>query len=655
MAQTFDIFLIVMALLALVVFAALHFFEAGYGYLFNPKYGPPVPNKIGWVLMESPVFVAMCVLWLLSERTWEAGPLTLFALFQAHYLQRAFIFPLLMRGASKMPLGIVVMGMCFNTLNALMQGGWIFYVSPEGYYADWFAQPYIYIGGAMFLAGMAVNLHSDHIIRNLRRPGDTRHYIPRGGMFRYVSSANCSNGRASPWLRGRGPERCSRGGPSPTSRPAPHRSTNAMPRSSATNSRRSDAKKSYLSFTDPIMSSLFTPYKLGPVTLRNRTIRSAAFESMGRHFGPTQQLKDYHVSVARGGVGMTTLAYAAVCRSGLSFDKQLWLRPEIVPGLRDITDAVHREGAAAGIQIGHCGNMTHLTTAGQIPIGASTGFNLYAYTPVRGMRAGEIEQVARDFGRAVHTAHDAGFDSVEVHAGHGYLISQFLSPYTNRRRDEYGGSLENRMRFMRMCLEEVMEAAAQTGTAVLVKHNMYDGFKGGIEIPESLEIAREIERFGVDGIVLSGGFVSKAPMAVMRGLIPIYTMSYYSPLWLRYFIRWCGPWMIRQFPFEECYFLEDAKKFRAELKCPLVYVGGLVSREGIDRALDAGFELVQMARALVNDPAFVNKLREGDAATRSECDHRNYCIARMYSVDMKCCKHCGDLPRKIREELAKLP
>ena len=202
---------------------------------------------------------------------------------------------------------------------------------------------------------------------------------------------------------------------------------------------------------------------------------------------------------------------------------------------------------------------------------------------------------------------------------------------------------------------KVMEAAAQTGTAVLVKHNMYDGFKGGIEIPESIEIAREIERWKVNGIVLSGGFVSKAPMAVMRGLIPIYTMSYYSPLWLRAFIRYCGPFMIRQFPFSECYFLEDAKKFREALQLPLIYVGGLVSREGIERALDSGFELVQMARALVNDPAFVNKLREGDAATRSECDHRNYCIARMYSVDMKCCKHCGDLPRKIREELAKLP
>ena len=402
-------------------------------------------------------------------------------------------------------------------------------------------------------------------------------------------------------------------------------------------------------------SLLFTPYKLGPVTLRNRTIRSAAFESMGRAYGPTEQLKNYHVSVARGGVGMTTLAYAAVCRSGLSFEKQLWLRPEIVPGLRDITEAVHREGAAASIQIGHCGNMTHYTTAGQIPIGASSGFNLYAYTPVRAMRRDEIRQVAADFGRAVDTAYEAGFDCVEVHAGHGYLISQFLSPYTNHRRDEYGGSLENRMRFMRMCLDEAVGAARSCGMAITVKHNMYDGFKGGIEIPESIEIARVIESYGVDGIVLSGGFVSKAPMAVMRGLIPIYTMSYYSPWWLRYFIRWCGPLMIKQFPFQECYFLEDARKFRTELKCPLIYVGGLVSREGIDRALDAGFELVQMARALVNDPDFVNKLQAGDAATRSACDHRNYCIARMYSVDMKCCKDCPDLPRKIVEELKRLP
>ena len=398
------------------------------------------------------------------------------------------------------------------------------------------------------------------------------------------------------------------------------------------------------------MSSLFTPYKLGPVTLRNRTIRSAAFESMGRHFGPTQQLKDYHVSVARGGVGMTTLAYAAVCRSGLSFDKQLWLRPEIVPGLRDITDAVHREGAAAGIQIGHCGNMTHLTTAGQIPIGASTGFNLYAYTPVRGMRAGEIEQVARDFGRAVHTAHDAGFDSVEVHAGHGYLISQFLSPYTNRRKDEYGGTLENRMRFMDMCLGEAL-TAARDDMAVVVKTNMRDGPRGGLDLDECLEVARRIERNGAHALVLSGGFVSRAPMYVMRGSMPLRSMTYYmKQLWLKAGVRAVGRWMIPDEPFREAYFLDDALRFREALKLPLVYVGGLVSRTKIDEVLGRGFEFVAMARALIREPDFVNRMKE-TGEERCDCDHTNYCIARMYSREMACYRNVPDLPPCLKREI----
>ena len=241
-------------------------------------------------------------------------------------------------------------------------------------------------------------------------------------------------------------------------------------------------------------SKLFTPYKLGSVTLRNRVIRSAAFESMGKDFAPTQALKDYHVSVAKGGVGMTTVAYASINRSGISFNKQLWLRDEIVPALRDLTDAVHAEGAAVGIQLGHCGNMTHWSTAGSFPVSASNGFNLYSPTFHRRMRKSEIVEFANDFGKAVDTAHEAGFDSVEVHAGHGYLISQFLSPYTNHRRDEYGGSLENRMRFMNMCLEEVVNTARKRGMGVLVKHNMEDGFKSGMQIPESIEIAKQIEQ-----------------------------------------------------------------------------------------------------------------------------------------------------------------
>lgn len=404
------------------------------------------------------------------------------------------------------------------------------------------------------------------------------------------------------------------------------------------------------------MSKLFTEHKIGGLTLRNRTIRSAAFESMGRDFGPTQQLQDYHESVARGGIGMSTVAYAAVCRSGLSFNKQLWLRDEILPGLRELTAAIHRHGAAASIQLGHCGNMTHISTAGQIPIGASSGINIYSPTIVRAMSESEIVEVAKCFGEGVRTAARAGFDAVELHAGHGYLISQFLSPYTNHRKDIYGGSLENRMRFMNMCMEEAKNSALRYGVSLIVKHNMYDGFKGGIEIPESIEIAKQIERKGADAMVLSGGFVSRAPMAVMRGQIPVYTMTHYmKQAWLKYSVRLFGKFMIKSEPFSECYFLEDAKKFRAELKMPLIYVGGLVSREGIEKVLDAGFEFVQIARALVNNPNFVNDLQAGDLTTRSACDHRNYCIARMYSEDMQCCKNCGELPRKIVDELSKLP
>ena len=177
-------------------------------------------------------------------------------------------------------------------------------------------------------------------------------------------------------------------------------------------------------------SILFTEGKIGPLTLRNRTIRSAAFESMCPGNRPSQELFDYHLSVAAGGVGMTTIAYAAVTQSGLSFERQLWMRPEIVPELRRLTDAIHHEGAAASIQHGHCGNMSHRSICGCMPVGASSGFNLYSPTFVRGLRKDELPSLAREYGNAVRLAQEAGFDAVEIHAGHGYLISQFLSPYT---------------------------------------------------------------------------------------------------------------------------------------------------------------------------------------------------------------------------------
>lgn len=401
-------------------------------------------------------------------------------------------------------------------------------------------------------------------------------------------------------------------------------------------------------------SLLFTPVTLGPLTLRNRNIRSAAFESMCPGNVPSPQLLDYHRSVAAGGVGMTTVAYAAVTRSGLSFDRQLWMRPEIVPGLRELTDAVHAEGAAASIQLGHCGNMSHKSICGCLPVGASSGFNLYSPTFVRGLRADELPEMAKAYGRSVCLAREAGFDAVEIHAGHGYLISQFLSPSTNHRKDEFGGTLANRMCFMEMVMEEVMKAAGND-MAVLVKMNMRDGFRGGMELDESLQVAKKLQELGAHALVLSGGFVSKAPIYVMRGEMPIRTMTYYMTCWwLKYGVRLVGKYMIPSVPFREAYFLEDALKFREALDIPLVYVGGLVSRQKIEEVLNHGFEAIQMGRALLNEPDFVNRMRREENA-RCNCRHSNYCIARMYTLDMACHQHLQEeLPPCLKKEIERI-
>ena len=403
-------------------------------------------------------------------------------------------------------------------------------------------------------------------------------------------------------------------------------------------------------------NKIFEEAHIGPLTLRNRTIRSAAFESMCPGHEPSQMLYDYHTSVARGGVGMTTVAYAAVTESGLSFDRQLVMRPEIIPGLRHLTDGIHQEGAAAGIQLGHCGNMSHKSICGCMPVGASTGFNLYSPTLVRGLRSNELPALARKFGDAVRLAREAGFNSVELHCGHGYLIDQFLNTYFNHRRDEYGGSLENRMRFMTMCVEEALEAA-RDDMAVICKMNMRDGLrKPGTTIEESMEIARRLQQLGVHAIVLSGGLVSATPMYVMRGEMPIHTMTHYmDKAWLKYGVRACGKMMVPTVNYQEAFFLEDALKFRQALPdMKFIYVGGLVAGDKINEVLGHGFEAVQMARSLLNEPDFVNRLKD-DPHHRCGCKHSNYCIGRMYTLEMACHQHLDEpLPQGIVREIERI-
>ena len=191
--ETFNLFLVAMAFIAVIVFIALYFVDAGYGMFFNKKWGPSLPNRWGWLLMEAPVFAAMCLLWYYSgcERRNDVVRLCFLSLFLLHYFQRSFVFPFLMKGGNRTPLVIILMAITFNMANAAMQGGWIFYFSRvDNYPLSWFYSWQFILGVVLFFAGVYVNIDSDRIIRNLRKPGDKAHYLPRGGMFKYVSSAN---------------------------------------------------------------------------------------------------------------------------------------------------------------------------------------------------------------------------------------------------------------------------------------------------------------------------------------------------------------------------------------------------------------------------------------------------------------------------------
>ncbi|MBR5064401.1 MAG: NADH:flavin oxidoreductase, partial [Bacteroidales bacterium] len=204
-------------------------------------------------------------------------------------------------------------------------------------------------------------------------------------------------------------------------------------------------------------------------------------------------------------------------------------------------------------------------------------------------------------------------------------------------------------------IRRVMEAAGDD-MGVVVKMNMHDGFRRGMQETECLEVARELERLGVHAIVLSAGFVSKAPMEVMRGAMPLRTMTHYMDMrrfwWLRAMVRLVGRWMVPTVPYKEAYFLDDARKFRAAVKLPLVYVGGMVSLRKMEEVLAAGFDGIQMARALIRDTDFVNKLRSGETDC-SPCGHSNYCIGRMYTLEMKCHRCVAHLPERLQREVDK--
>ena len=378
-------------------------------------------------------------------------------------------------------------------------------------------------------------------------------------------------------------------------------------------------------------TAAFSPARLGPVSLRNRIIKAATFEGATPRGQVTDRLVEFHTAVARGGVGMTTLAYCAVAPEGRVQRHCLVLDADTAKALRPLTDAVHAEGAAVQAQLGHAGLVADARSNRQKSLAPSRRFSPPAKGIVPAASVADLARVRDDFANAARCAVEAGFDSVEVHLGHGYLLSSFLSPGLNRRRDEYGGPLERRARFPREVLRAVRDAVGDR-IAVTAKLNMADGVDGGLWLEESLEVARMIEADGVlDAIELSGGSSLQNAMYFFRGDVPLAEMLATQPAYVRPGMRLIAPRLFPSYPFEEGFFLPFARQFRAALSMPLTYLGGVNERATVDRVVDdEGFDFVAMGRALLREPDLVNTFVTGkrDAGL---CVHCNKCMPTIYS------------------------
>lgn len=375
---------------------------------------------------------------------------------------------------------------------------------------------------------------------------------------------------------------------------------------------------------------VFNPAKLGPLTLRNRVIKAATFEARTPDALVTDDLIEYHRLPAAGGVAMTTVAYCAVSPGGRTGGNQIWMRPHAVPGLRRLTEAIHAEGAAISAQIGHAGPVADARSNQATALAPVRFFNPIAMRFAQKATREDIDDVLAAHAHAARLAVDAGFDAVEIHLGHNYLASAFLSPLLNRRDDEFGGSLQNRAKVARGLVMAVRRAVRQQ-VAVTAKLNMTDGIRGGITVDEALTTARWLQDDGgLDAIELTAGSSLVNPMYLFRGDAPVkeFAAAFKPPL--RWGIRMTGHRFFREYPYRDAYLLREARLFRAELTIPLILLGGITNRTTMDLAMAEGFEFVAMARALLAEPDLVNRIAAEGSQVRSACTHCNQCMATIY-------------------------
>jgi 2,4-dienoyl-CoA reductase-like NADH-dependent reductase (Old Yellow Enzyme family) len=378
-------------------------------------------------------------------------------------------------------------------------------------------------------------------------------------------------------------------------------------------------------------SDAFAPAPLGPITLRNRVIKAATFEGRTPQRVVTPELIEFHRRFAAGGVGMTTVAYCAVTRAGTTDGHQIVLDdPHVGPGLVALAEAVHAEGAAVAAQIGHAGPVANPKGTRSPSVAPSRVFSPLGMRRTLALTADDISRITRQFADGAKVLRDAGFDAIEIHIGHGYLLSAFLSPLLNKRTDEWGGSLEHRARFPRDVVRAVREAAGRE-VAVTAKVNMTDGVRGGFWLEESLQFAAMLEADGsLDAISLTGGSSFQNPMYLFKGEAPIDEMAAMFPGLLGRGMKLVGGRFFKEYPFEEAYFLPYARQFRAGLSMPLILLGGINRLATITSALDEGFAFVQIGRALLREPDLPLEMQK-DASREGLCIHCNKCMPTIYT------------------------
>lgn len=348
------------------------------------------------------------------------------------------------------------------------------------------------------------------------------------------------------------------------------------------------------------MPNLFETTTINGMTLKNRFVRSATWEGMAGDDGSvTLRLVDMYVRLAEGGVGLIITSHAYVSKEGQAGPWQLGVYSDaLIEGFSAMTEAVHKSDGKIVLQLAHAGCRGAPDLTGLEPFGPSAT-EIEKGKFCREMTSDEILEIGDKFAQAAVRAEKAGFDGVQVHAAHGYLLSQFLSPIHNKRKDDYGGTVQRRARIALEVVQRVREAIGRR--ALLIKMNSEDFVEGGFSVDDMLEVSALLQKAGIDAIELSGG----SPFS------PKYPSYRYGPI---------------KSEEDEVYYREAARRYKKRVRVPLVLVGGIRSY-GVAEKLVTGkvADYVSLCRPLIREPNLINRWRSGDTR-KSTCLSDNLCF-----------------------------